>query len=121
MNSHAASWLSLAFSAQPCGYMPANGDTFVVNNAGTKKETAGRAYQGVDGYTPSAAYLGSLRYCLELALRPNVQHSALETELNLGRVLPMATRLTKLGANDTTDTVSERLKSRLTPLRHATG
>jgi len=95
MDSHAASWLSLAFSAQPCGYMPANGDTFVVNNAGTKKETVGRTYQGVDGYTPSATYLGSLRYCLVPALRPNVQHSALETELNLGRVLPMATRLTK--------------------------
>ena len=32
--------------------------------------------QGADGYTPSATYLGSLGYCLELALRPGVQHSA---------------------------------------------
>jgi hypothetical protein len=44
----------------------------------------------------SATYLGSLGYCLELALRPGVQHSALETELNLERVLPMATQLTAL-------------------------
>jgi hypothetical protein len=50
----------------------------------------------VDGFTPSATYLGSLGYCLELALRPGVQHSALETELNLERVLPMAAKLTPL-------------------------
>jgi hypothetical protein len=50
----------------------------------------------VDGYTPSATYLGSLGYCLELALRPGVQHSAMETQLNLERVLPMATKLTTL-------------------------
>jgi hypothetical protein len=50
----------------------------------------------VDGFTPSATYLGSLGYCLELALRPGVQHSALETELNLERVLPMAAKLTAL-------------------------
>lgn len=34
--------------------------------------------------------------CLELALGPGVQHSALETELNLERVLPMAAKLTPL-------------------------
>ena len=67
-----------------------------MNNSGTQKEAVGRTYQGVDGYTPSATYLGSLGYCLELALRPGVQHSALETELNLERVLPMAAKLTPL-------------------------
>jgi hypothetical protein len=41
-----------------------------MNNSGTKKEDVGRTYQGVDGYTPSAAYLGANGYCLELALRP---------------------------------------------------
>ena len=41
-------------------------------------------------------YLRSLGYCLELALRPGVQHSALETGLNLERVLPMAAKLTAL-------------------------
>ena len=87
---------SVDFGALPCGYMPIDWDTFVMNNEGTKKEDVGRTYQGVDGYTPSATYLGTQGYCLELALRPGVQHSALETELNLERVLPMATRLTTL-------------------------
>ena len=114
MDTHAASWFELAgqfnlallsaqyatgpvdFGALPCGYMALDWDTFVMNNAGTQKEAVGRTYQGVDGYTPSATYLGSLGYCLELALRPGVQHSALETELNLERVLPMAAKLTPL-------------------------
>ena len=114
MDTHAASWFELAgefnlallsakyaagpidFGALPCGYMPVDWDTFVMNNSGTQKEAVGRTYQGVDGFTPSAAYLGSLGYCLELALRPGVQHSALETELNLERVLPMAAKLTPL-------------------------
>lgn len=118
MNTHAASWFDLAnelneallspgagnkgvspavdFGALPCGYLPIDWDTFVMNNAGTQKEAVGRTYQGVDGYTPSATYLGTMGYCLELALRPGVQHSALETELNLERVLPMATRLSEL-------------------------
>lgn len=94
MDTHAASRFELAgvfnlallsakyatgpvdFGALPCGYMAVDWDTFVMNNAGTKKEAVGRTYQGVDGYTPSATYLGSLGYCLELALRPGVQHSA---------------------------------------------
>jgi hypothetical protein len=114
MDTHASSWFELAeefnlallsakyasgpvdFGALPCGYMAVDWDTFVMNNSGSQKEAVGRTYQGVDGYTPSATYLGSLGYCLELALRPGVQHSALETELNLERVLPMATKLTAL-------------------------
>jgi len=84
------------FGALPCGYMPVDWDTFVMNNANTKKEAVGRTYSGVDGYTPSATYLGTLGYCLELALRPGVQHSTLETELNLERVLPMAVKLTPM-------------------------
>jgi hypothetical protein len=114
MDSHAPSWFELAsqfnlallsahyatgpldFGALPCGYMPVDWDTFVMNNSGTQKEAVGRTYQGVDGYTPCATYLGSLGYCLELALRPGVQHSALETDLNLERVLPMAAQLTQL-------------------------
>ena len=114
MDTHAPSWFELAaefnlallsakyatgpidFGALPCGYMAVDWDTFVMNNSGTQKEAVGRTYQGVDGFTPSATYLGSLGYCLELALRPGVQHSALETELNLERVLPMAAKLTGL-------------------------
>ena len=114
MDTHAVSWFELAsefnlallsakyatgpvdFGALPCGYMAVDWDTFVMNNSGTQKEEVGRTYQGVDGFTPSATYLGSLGYCLELALRPGVQHSARETELNLERVLPMAAKLTPL-------------------------
>ena len=114
MNDHAALWseeidsLNMALlgakyagkpvelGALPCGYMPVDWDTFVMNNAGSNKEDVGRTYQGVDGYTPSATYLGQQGYCLELALRPGVQHSALETEYNLERFLPMATQLTTL-------------------------
>jgi len=114
MDTHSADWFELVgelnvallsakyagksvdFGVLPCGYMPLDWDTFVMDNSGTKKEDVGRTYQGVDGYTPSATYLGSLGYCLELALRPGVQHSARETEYNLERVLPMACRLTSL-------------------------
>jgi len=116
LDMHAASWFGLAdelnlallsgklgvggagvdFGALACGYMPLDWDTFVMDNSGTRKEDVGRTYQGVDGYTPSATYIGTLGYCLELALRPGVQHSALETDLNLQRVLPMAAQLTDL-------------------------
>ena len=48
----------------------------------TKKELVGRTYAGMDGYCPFAVYLGSLGYCMELALRPGVQHSACESEYN---------------------------------------
>ncbi len=57
----------------------------------------GRTYAGVDGYCPLAAYLGSHGFCLELALRPGVQHSAAETDFNLERVIPMAQRLSAAG------------------------
>jgi len=81
MDTHAASWFELAdefnlallsanyatgpvdFGALPCGYMAVDWDTFVMNNSGTPKEAVGRTYQGVDGFTSSATYLGSLGYC----------------------------------------------------------
>jgi hypothetical protein len=43
------------------------------------------------GYNP--VDLGSLGYCLELALRPGVQHSATESQYNFERALPMAASL----------------------------
>ena len=63
----------------------------------TVKEGVGRTYAGVDGFCPLAAYLGRYGYCLELALRPSVQHSARETGLNIERVIPMAQRLSAAG------------------------
>ena len=55
------------------------------------------ARAGVDGYCPLAAYLSAYGFCLELALRPGVQHSASETDFNLERVIPMAQRLSAAG------------------------
>ena len=111
LDANAASWFDLAaqlnrallgsriagkpidFGALPCGYTPVDLDTFAMDNSGTAKELVGRTYAGVDGYCPFAVYLGSLGYCLELALRPGVQHSALESEYNFERALPMAAGL----------------------------
>ena len=61
--------------------------------AAPKKKGVGRTYAGVDGYCPFAVYLGRMGYCLELALRPGVQHSAAESEYNFERALPMAASL----------------------------
>lgn len=113
MNTHACSWFDLAsaineallscriqgqgidFGCLPCGYTPLDIDTFAMDNSDTKKELVGRTYAGFDGYCPIASYLGTAGFCLELALRPGVQHSARESEYDLQRVLPMATRLIK--------------------------
>lgn len=111
LDTHAASWVDLApqmnqlllgsringqpidFGTLACGYTPVDLDTFAMDNGGTKKELVGRTYAGVDGYCPCAVYLGSLGYCLELALRPGVQHSASESQYNFERALPMAASL----------------------------
>ena len=76
------------------GYVCLDFDTFVMDNSGTQKECVGRTYQGIDGYTPIAAYLGSEGWCLGLELRPGVPHSALETHYFLERVLPRVAALT---------------------------
>jgi hypothetical protein len=80
-----------------CGWLALDVDTFAMDNGGTAKEGVGRTYAGVDGYCPLAAYLGQHGFCLELALRPGVQHSASETAFNFERVIPMAQRLSAAG------------------------
>ena len=85
------------YGVLPCGWLPLDVDTFAMDNGGTVKVGVGRTYAGVDGYCPLAAYLGSYGFCLELALRPGVQHSARETEFNFERVIPMAQRLSATG------------------------
>lgn len=85
------------YGVLPCGWLALDVDTFAMDNGGTVKEGVGRTYAGVDGYCPLAAYLGSHGFCLELALRPGVQHSAAETDFNLQRVIPMAQRLSAAG------------------------
>jgi hypothetical protein len=111
LDAHAASWFELVaqmnqkllssringkaidFGTLACGYTAVDLDTFAMDNSSTKKELVGRTYAGVDGYCPFAVYLGSLRLCLELALRPGVQHSASESQYNFERALPMAASL----------------------------
>ena len=85
------------YGVQPCGWLPLDVDTFAMDNGGTAKEGVGRTYAGVDGYCPLAAYLGSHGFCLELALRPGLKHSASETDFNLERVIPLAQRLSAAG------------------------
>jgi hypothetical protein len=85
------------YGVLPCGWLALDVDTFAMDNGGTKKEHVGRTYAGVDGYCPLAAYLGSNGYCLELSLRPGVQHSASETQFNFERVIPLAQRLSAGG------------------------
>ena len=84
---------AIDFGALDCGYTPVDLDTFAMDNSLTHKELVGRTYAGVDGYCPLAVYLGRFGYCLELALRPGVQHSASESEYNFERVLPLAAEL----------------------------
>ena len=75
------------------GYICVDFDTFTMDNSGTKKEEVSRTYQGFDGYTPIAAYLGNEGWCLGLELRPGKQHSALETGYFLERIFPRVARL----------------------------
>ena len=79
------------------GYTCVDIDTFVMDNSDTQKEAVGRTYQGIDGYTPIAAYLGNEGWSIGLELRPGTQHSACETEYFLERVVP---RLERLCAHD---------------------
>lgn len=75
------------------GFVCVDMDTFVMDNSGTRKQHVGRTYQGVDGYTPIAAYLGNEGWNIGLELRAGTQHSALETEYFLERVFPRVRRL----------------------------
>lgn len=86
---------NIDFGILDSGYMPVDLDTFAMDNSDSKKELVGRTYAGVDGYCPLAVYMGSLGYCLELALRAGEQHSASETQYDFERVLPMAASLTQ--------------------------
>jgi hypothetical protein len=75
------------------GYVCVDLDTFVMDNSDTKKEEVGRTYQGVDGYTPIAAYIGNEGWNIGLELRAGTQHSACETNYFLERVFPRIQRL----------------------------
>ncbi len=74
------------------GYVCADMDTFVMDNSDTKMEAVSRTYQGVDGYTPIALYLGNEGWNLGLELRAGSHHSALETEYFFERAFPRLER-----------------------------
>ena len=63
-------------------------DRLRLDNSGSRKEAVSRTYQGFDGYTPIAAYLGNEGWSIGLELRPGSQHSARETEYVYERVFP---------------------------------
>ncbi|MEF8697952.1 MAG: IS1380 family transposase [Candidatus Accumulibacter sp. UW20] len=75
------------------GYVCLDFDTFAMDNSNSRKEEVSRTYQGFDGYTPIAAYLGNEGWSIGLELRPGKQHSALETDYFLERVFPRVARL----------------------------
>ena len=75
------------------GYVCCDIDTFVMDNSKTHKEAVSRTYQGVDGYTPIAAYLGNEGWNIGLELRAGSQHSSFETNYFLERVFPRIERL----------------------------
>lgn len=80
------------------GYVCVDIDTFAMDNSGTRKEDVSRTYQGFDGYTPIAGYLGNEGWNIGLELRPGAQHSALETEYFYERLFPRIERLVKADA-----------------------
>jgi len=75
------------------GYVSCDIDTFVMDNSDTQKEEVNRTYQGIDGYTPIAAYLGNEGWNIGMELREGSQHSAFETDSFLERVFPRIERL----------------------------
>lgn len=75
------------------GYVCCDIDTFALDNSGSRKEAVSRTYQGFDGYTPIAAYLGNKGWSIGLELRPGSQHSARETEYVYERVFPRIERV----------------------------
>jgi hypothetical protein len=70
------------------GYVCCEIDTFVMDNSDTQKEDVGRTYQGIDGYTPIAAYLGNEGWNIGFELRAGTWHSAFETHYFYERQFP---------------------------------
>lgn len=75
------------------GYVCLDIDTFVMNNDNSKKEQVSRTYQGVDGYTPIAAYLGNEGWNIGLELRKGSDHSAKNSEQFFNKVFLSTQRL----------------------------
>lgn len=81
-------------TALDTGHIPIDADVFPMDNSGTKKEKIGRTYKGHDGYAPIGAYIGLEGWCLEVELRPGIQHSQEGFPSFMNRVLKKARSLT---------------------------
>lgn len=75
------------------GYVCLDIDTFVMNNDNSQKELVSRTYQGVDGYTPIAAYVGNEGWNLGLALRKGSDHSSRNAPAFFTRMIQQSHRL----------------------------
>ena len=53
------------------GHVAVDADATPYDNSRTKKEHAGRTYQGFDGYNPMKVYLGEEGWCITAELRTN--------------------------------------------------
>lgn len=85
-------------SARNKSYARLDLDAFTMDNHGTQKEDVSRTYQGYDGHTPVAAYLGEEGRHIGFEQRPGKQYSALKTEYLLERVFPSVVSLAQVAA-----------------------
>jgi hypothetical protein len=74
-------------------YLRVSRDESLDARKNSRQEVVSRTYQGVDGYTPIAAYLGNEGWSIGLELRAGSQHTAFETDYFLARVFPRIERL----------------------------
>lgn len=81
-------------TALDTGHVPLDCDVFAMDNSNTKKQGVSRIYNGEDGYTPIAAYVGREGWCLEPELREGKQHSQCGFIPFLNRVIGKARSLT---------------------------
>ena len=94
------------------GHVPLDVDVFTLDNSKTKKEGVSRTYQGFDGYSPIAGYLGQEGWCVGIELRKGSQHSQenfipfLKKAIDNSRKLTTRPLLVRLdSAHDSIDTL----------------
>lgn len=68
-----------------------------MDNSGARKAGVTHTYQGFDGHTPIAGYLGNECCNIGLELRPGSQHPASETDSFYKRLFSRVERLVQAG------------------------
>jgi hypothetical protein len=94
------------------GHVPIDLDVFPMDNSGTRKEGVSMTYQGREGYSPIAGYVGNEGWCVACELREGKQHSQNEFRYVLERVIPRARRLTELPLLARMDSAHDALENR---------